>query len=65
MDFLKRYNQSISWVDCHVGMPCLTVNDGVCLSSENEVAKAVSCSDRCGMSNCSNGMLCKVGRCRS
>ena len=30
MDFLKRYNPSISWIDCPVSMPCLAVNDGVC-----------------------------------
>ena len=30
MDFLKRYNRSISWVDCRVGMPCLAVYEGVC-----------------------------------
>ena len=30
MDFLKRYNPSISWVDSLVGMPCLAENDGVC-----------------------------------
>ena len=59
MDFLKRYNPSISWIDCRVGMPCLAANGGVCKSSENDVAEAVSCSDHCGMSNCSNGVLCK------
>ena len=59
MDFLKWYNPSISWIDCHVGMPCLTAKDGVCQSSENEVAEAVSRSDRHGMSKCSNGVLCK------
>ena len=30
MDFLKRCNPSISWVDFLVGMPCLAKNDGVC-----------------------------------
>ena len=30
MEFLKRYNPLISWVDCRVGIPCLAVNDGVC-----------------------------------
>ena len=59
MDFLKRYNPSISWIDCRVGMPCLTANGGVCKSSGNDVAKAVWCSDRRGMSKCSNGVLCK------
>ena len=59
MDFLKRYNPSISWIDCRVGMPCLTANGGVCKSSGNDVAKAVSCSDHRGMSKCSNGVLCK------
>ena len=38
MDFLKRYNPSISWVDCRVGMPCLAANGGVCQSSGNNVA---------------------------
>ena len=59
MDFLKRYNPSISWIDCRVGMPCLTANGGVCKSSGNVVPEAVSCSDRRGMSKCSNGVLCK------
>ena len=59
MDFLKRYNPSISWTDCRVSMTCLTANDGVCQSSGNEVAKAVACSDHRGMSKGSNGMLCK------
>ena len=59
MDFLKRYNPSISWIDCRVGMPCLTAKDGVCQSSENEVAEVVSCSNRRGMSKCSNGVLFK------
>ena len=59
MDFLKRYNPLISWIDCRVGMPCLAPNGGVCQSSGNDVAKAVSCSDRRGMSKCSNGVLCK------
>ena len=59
MDFLKRYNPSISWVDCCVGMPCLAANGGVSKSSGNDVADAVSCSDHRGMSNCSNGMLYK------
>ena len=30
MDFLKCYNPSISWIDCRIGMPCLTANGGVC-----------------------------------
>ena len=58
MDFLKWYNPSISWIDCRVGMPCLAVNSGVCKSSENDVAEAVSYSDLCGMSKCSNSVLC-------
>ena len=59
MDFLKWYNPSISWIDCCIGMPCLTANGAVCQSSGNDVAKAVVCSDCCGMSKCSNGVLCK------
>ena len=59
MDFLKWYNPSISWIDCCVGMPCLTANGGVCQSSGNDIAKMVVCSDHRGMSKCSNGMLCK------
>ena len=59
MDFLKCYNPLISWIDCCVGMTCLTANSGVCKSSENDVAEAVSCSDHSGMSKCSNGVLCK------
>ena len=58
MDFLKWYNPSISWVDCCIGMPCLALNGGVCQSSANDVAEAVLCSDRHGMSKCSNGVLC-------
>ena len=59
IDFLKWYNLSISWINCRVGIPCLAANGGVCKSSENDVAEAVSCSDHCGMSKCSNSMLCK------
>ena len=59
MDFLKWYNPSISGIDCRVGMPCLTTNGGVCKSSKNVVPEAVSCSDRRGMSKCSNGVLYK------
>ena len=59
MDFLKWYNPSISWIDSCVDMPCLAANGGVCQSSRNDVAKAVSCSDHRGMSKCSNGVLCK------
>ena len=59
MDFLKCYNPSISWIDCHVGKTCLTANGGVCQSSGNDVAKVVLCSDHRGMSKCSNGVLCK------
>ena len=29
MDFVKRYNPSISWIDCRVGMPCLAANSAV------------------------------------
>ena len=59
MDFLKQYNPLISWIDYRVGMPCLAANGGVCKSSGNHVAEAVSCSDRRGMSKCNNGVLCK------
>ena len=59
MDFLKRYNPLISWIDCRIGMPCLSVHGGVCKSSGNVVPEAVSCSDHRGMSKCSNGVLCK------
>ena len=31
MDFLKRYNPSISWVDSLVGMPFLADTDAVCM----------------------------------
>ena len=44
MGFLKKYNPPISWIDCHIGMPCLTAKGGVCQSSRNDVAKAVACS---------------------
>ena len=30
MDFLKWYSPSISWIDYHVGMPCLAANGGAC-----------------------------------
>ena len=59
MDCLKWYNPSISWIACHVSMPCLVVNGSVCQSSGNDVAKTVVCSDYHGMNDCSNGMLCK------
>ena len=59
MDFLKWYNPSIHWINCYVGMPCLALNGGGCQSSANDVAEAVLCSDRHGMSKCSNGVLCK------
>ena len=59
MDFLKWYKPSISWIDGRVGMPCLAANGGVCKSSENDVAEAVSCSNHHTMSKCSNGLLCK------
>ena len=59
MDFLNQYNPLISWIDCRVGMPCLTTNGGVRKSSGNVVPEAVSCSDRRGMSKCNNGVLCK------
>ena len=59
MDFLNRFNPSISWIDCRVGMPCLALNGGVFKSIENVVSEAVSCSDRHAMSKCSNGVLCK------
>ena len=32
MDFLKKYNPSISWVDSLVGMLCLVENDAVCVN---------------------------------
>ena len=59
IDFLKWYNPSISWIDWCVGIPYLAANGGVCKSSGNYVAKAAVCSDRGGMSKCSNGMLFK------
>ena len=30
INFLKWYNLSITWIDCHVGVPCLAANGGVC-----------------------------------
>ena len=59
MDFLKGYNPSISWIDFRVGMSCLIVNNAVCQSSKNDVAKAVVCFDHCSISKCSNSVLCK------
>ena len=59
MDFLKRYNPSISWLDCRVGMPCLAANGAVCQSSAKVETKPVACCDQPGMSKCSNGVLCK------
>ena len=58
MDFLKRYNPSISWIDCRVGMPCLTANDGVCKSSANCVGSALTGSCGTNVSQCSNGVTC-------
>ena len=59
MDFLKWYNPSINWIDCCVGMLCLTADSSVCQSSGNDVAKVVVSSDHHGMSKCGNGLLCK------
>ena len=59
MDFLKLYNPSISWLDCHVGMPYLAANGAVCQSSAKDVAKSMACSDQLCMSKCSIGVLCK------
>ena len=59
IDILKWYNPSINWLDCCVSMPCLAANSAVCLSSTNDVAKSVACSDYLCMSKCSNGVLCK------
>ena len=59
MDFLKWYNPSMIWLDCHIGMPFLAGNSAGCQSSVNDVAKSVVCSDHLFMSKCSNGVLCK------
>ena len=57
MDFLKRYNPTVSWLDCHVGMPCLAQNGCGCKSSANSVGGNVGSS--CGnMTTCSNGAQC-------
>ena len=37
MDFLKRYNPTVSWLDSRVGMPCLAQNGCGCKSSANSV----------------------------
>ena len=57
MDFLKRYNPSISWVDFLVGMPYLAENDGMCQSSANLQGGRVDGVGHARMTTCSNGML--------
>ena len=59
MNFLKQYNPSIGWLDCHVGMPCLAANGAVFQSSTKDKAELVVCSKHPGMSKCSNDVLCK------
>ena len=57
MDFLKRYNPTVSWLDSRVGMPCLAQNGCGCKSSANSVGGNVGSS--CGtMTTCSNGARC-------
>ena len=57
MDFLKRYNPTVSWLDCCVGMPCLAQNGCCCKSSANSVGGNAGSS--CGnMITCSNGAKC-------
>ena len=57
MDFLKRYNPTVSWLDCRVGMPCLVQNGCGCKSSANAVGGNVG-SSRGNMTTCSNGVRC-------
>ena len=59
MDFLKRYNPQISWIDSRVVMPCLTANGAACQSSANVVAGSAACSSHADMTKCSNGAICK------
>ena len=59
IDSLKQYNPSISWIDCHVGIPCLVVNYAVCQSSTYVEVKLVACSGHAGKSKCINSILCK------
>ena len=57
MDFLKRYNPTVSWLDCRVGMPCLVQNGYGCKSSVNSVGGNVG-SSHGNMTTCSNGARC-------
>ena len=59
MDFLKRYNLQISWIDSRVVMLCLIANVAACQSSTNVVAVSVACYSHADMTRCSNGMTCK------
>ena len=57
MDFLKRYNPTVSWLDCRVGLPCLVQNVCGGKSSANSVGGAVG-SLHGNMTTCSNGARC-------
>ena len=57
MDFLKRYNLTVSWLDSYVGMPCLAQNGCGYKSSTNYVGGNVG-SSRGNMTTCSNGARC-------
>ena len=59
MDFLQRYNPSISWIDACVAMPCLATNGCVCKSSANCVGGAQRVSHSEDVTKCSNGVLCR------
>ena len=57
MDFLKRYNPTVSWLDSRVGMPCLVQNSCSCKSSANSVGGNVGVLHG-DMTTCSNGARC-------
>ena len=56
MDFLKRYNPTVMWLDCHVGMHRWVQNSCACKSSPNSVGAnagsshgtMITCSNRAG-----------------
>ena len=58
MDFLRRYNPQIRWIDSRVAMPCLRKKDGVCKSSAYCVGSALSGLHGTNVCQCSNGITC-------
>ena len=57
MDFLKRYNPTVSWLDIGIGMHYLAQNGCGYKSSANYVGGAVV-SSHVNMTTCSNRAWC-------